>query len=433
MNLGLELVACALREQTLRPFIEAGLTWDYLLDELDKSSKAVFGAEDYHAWTTLLDHWEKHSKVPSPDLFRRSFPEEAYPLPKTSYTPAELLDIWRGDRQSYLIQLAATDVATLVQQGDHQGATDLLALFHRLITRVHENPSIIVDWDGKDYDVEARIHREITQGVLTGLPGMDCQFYGFQPGNLICYLGRAKAGKTSFALLSAMRAWEDGKRVLFLSFEIAAGKLPSEPGIADRLDCFGAGIDLGHYMMGQLTRQEQDQLRDFRTTCTDSAFRIIQPTSRYTVTELEADIDDFSPDVVYVDGFYFMHDRVTGKPGSNWEAHDNLANELKRIGMVRMVPVIITHQVREKQLHGKKGAGIDDSAMMGGTAIIMYADMVLGVDVDDEHVRTISCTRSRLKYLDTIHGTWDWSDCTFHEQAATVDASQFGYGQEGDE
>ena len=46
--------------------------------------------------------------------------------------------------------------------------------------------------------------------------------------------------------------------------------------------------------------------------------------------------------------------------------------------MNRMLPVIITHQVREKQIRGKKGKGIDDGAMMGGTGIIMCADMVLG-------------------------------------------------------
>ena len=45
---------------------------------------------------------------------------------------------------------------------------------------------------------------------------------------------------------------------------------------------------------------------------------------RYTVTELEYDIDRHRPDVVYIDGFYFMTDRETGKRGANWEGHDNL-------------------------------------------------------------------------------------------------------------
>src|SRR5690242_16388636 len=62
-----------------------------------------------------------------------------------------------------------------------------------------------------EHDVESRVDRKVKRGVLTGIPGLDEQFYGFQPGNLIFYLGRAKAGKTSFALLSALNAWSDGR------------------------------------------------------------------------------------------------------------------------------------------------------------------------------------------------------------------------------
>ena len=186
-------------------------------------------------------------------------------------------------------------------------------------------------------------------------------------------------------------------------------------------------------MMGELTGEEQRKIREFRATCTDEAFKIIQPTRAYTVTELEADIDRHQPDVVYIDGFYFMTDRETGKRGGNWEGHDGLSGELKALGLARRLPVIITHQVREKQIHGKKGKGIDDGAMMGGTGIIMAADMVLGADIDDDKTHTISCTRSRLRYLDTIYGKWDWSVCAFSEVASPVDEDLYAYGKDGDE
>jgi hypothetical protein len=433
LNLGRELVACALREGSLRPFIEAGITDDWLTNQEDVSRAAVFDSEDLSAWFTLQKYHDQHGKMPSVDMFRRSHPEESYSLPKSDYTPAELLEIFQQDRRRYLTQLAASDIADLLADGKVDAVVDLMERATWMIRNTYTSRNIVVSWDSEDYDVEARIHREVKRGIMTGIDGLDKQFYGYQPGNLICYLGRAKAGKTSFALLSALKAWEDGKRVLFLSFEIAAGKLPSEPGIADRLDCFGSGIDLIHYMMGELTHEEQSKLRDFRKYCTDEAFKIVQPTARYTVTDLEADIDRYQPDVVYVDGFYFMIDRETGKSGAHWEGHDNLAGDLKTLAMNHMIPVIITHQVREKQLQGKKGKGIDDGAMMGGTGIIMFADMVLGADVDDDKVHTLSCTRSRLRYLDTIHGTWDWSTCTFGEVAAPVDEDQFGYGKDDDD
>jgi len=436
MNLGLELVACALREGTLQPFTDAGINREWLTDQEDVSRAAVFSTEDLDAWMTLLRYHEEHGKLPSLDMFRRSHPAEAYKLPESDYNPDELVKIVREERRRNLAQVAASDIADALGEDRIDDALELMDRALRIARKTYASNSVVVDWDNKDYDVEGRIHRKIRRGAVTGIPGLDDQpgFYGFQPGSMTCYLGRAKAGKSSFAMLSAIRAWEDGKKVLFLTFEIAAGKSPDEPGIADRLDCFGANIHLLHYMQGELTAEEQDKLRAFRADCTAEAFRIVQPNGRYTVTDLEADVERYQPDVVYIDGFYFMTDAQTGKSGAQWEGHDNLANDLKALAMNRMVPVVISHQVREKQLTGKKGKGIDDGAMMGGTAIIMFADLVLGVDADDAGTRTISCTRSRLQYLTTVHGTWDWSKCTFSEQAAPYDEEKFaGNGKDDDD
>ena len=220
--------------------------------------------------------------------------------------------------------------------------------------------------------------------------------------------------------------------MLFLSFEIAAGKEPSEPGIADRLDCFGSGIDLTHYMMGDLTGDEQ---RSCESSATLHRQRVPdRPADRPLHGHRAGGRHRAGTALTWCTstGFTSWSTARRASRAPNWEGHDNLANDLKKLGMNHMIPIVITHQVREKQLTGKKGAGIDDGAMMGGTAIIMYADLVLGVDVDDDKLRTLSCTRSRLKYLDTVHGTWDWRDCTFHEQEAQVDPGQFGYGKEDD-
>lgn len=437
MDLGRELVACALREQTLKPFLAGGITPEWLGDQRDTSRSMIFPDEDFAAWQTLVTYWDRHGKLPTVEVFRRSHPETAYDLPESGYSAEELLDMFQQDRRRLLSQVAAMDFSELVSAGRIEDALALMEGQLRVINETYASKSIVVTWDDPDYDVEGRIARVIERGVMTGVEGFDTQekFFGYQKGNLICYLGRAKAGKTSFALLSALAAWQKGLRVMFLSFEIAAGRLPEEPGITDRLDCFGAQVDMLAYMQGNLGKNDAEELRSFREGCTADTFKIIQPVARYTVTDLEADIEIHRPDVVYIDGFYFMTDRETGKPGSNWEGHDNLAGDIKQVAMNHMIPVIITHQVREKQLTGKKGAGIDDGAMMGGTGIIMFADMVLGVDADEEGNRTLTCTRSRLQYLDPVRGRWDWTTCQFSESAGDnpFDQEVFGYKQGGDE
>lgn len=431
MQLGNEIIACALRTGELRPFTEAGINREWLSSTEDISHAAVFPDEDRAAFETILRYWDQHAKVPTVDVFERSHPEATYRLPDSAYTPAELIAVWREDRKTYLGQVAAGDIADLVSEGNVDDAADLMDRAARTIREASGNRSIVLDWDNASYDVYARANRKVKRGVGTGIPAIDEQIPGFYQGNLIVYLGRAKAGKTSFLLLAALEAWMSGKKILFISVEIAAGADPNTPGIGDRLDAFGSGISYLDYAMGQLDPRAKDRLEAFRETCTDDVFKIVQPNGTYTATDLESDIDRYQPDVVFVDGFYFLTDRDTGKTGANWEGHDNLAGQLKKIGMDRSVLVFVSHQVREKQLAGKKGKGIDDGAMMSGTGLIMYADMLLGIDVDDEHEHMITCSRSRTGYFESVKGTWDWSTSTFtgaiETFAADVDESEYAY------
>ena len=422
MNLGREIVACALRKREIRSFTEAGINKEFLEDTQDLSRVAIFTDLDASAFKSLLGHYAKHRKIPTLDMFRLSFPEGSYRLPDTDYDPDELIEIFSEDRQRYLSEIAAMDIADAVESGDFATAAEVMEKQAKLIRDSRVSKDIHLIWERSD--IEQRINRSVSEGVYTGIKELDIQFNGFQRGHLITYLGRAKSGKSSFLLLSALKAWKSGRRVMFLTVEITA------EGILDRLDSFASEISFKDYTMGNLTMADSKRLREFRSDIEgNSDFKIVQPMSKYTLTDLEYDIDSFEPDFVCVDGFYFMIDRNTGKTGASWEGHDNLAQEMKTLAMRKSIPIVTSMQVREKQLSRKKGSGIDDGAMMGGTGLVMASDMVLGFDVSDEMVHTISCTRSREGYLSTVKGKWNWDRCTFTvtEVPAQVNNSQFNY------
>lgn len=454
MNLGREIVACALRDGSLKPFIDAGIHEGWLTSREDLTRNAIFTDVDLGAYGTLLRHWTAHSKMPSLDMFHLSHPAASYRLPSSAYTAAELIEVFEQDRARYISQVEAGNIADLAAAGDTEGFLAAMDRAARLIRQSRRTQGFTLVWDAADYDVEERLNRVTPIGIPIGIPELDEQFRGFQDGNLITLLGRAKAGKTSHLILSALHAFlgddeRPGKRVMIVTVEINA------LGVSDRLDCFGAQVSLTKYAAGLLDKEDPraaQKLRKWRKEYVGEydggAMVIVQPTGGYTVTDLEYDIDLYQPEVVYVDGFYFMLDRLTGKNGGSWEGHDNLAREMKELAMRRNLPVIVSHQVREKQLTGKKGAGIDDGAMMGGTGLIMASDMVLGFDADESEpkVHTISCTRSRTGYLRTVKGTWDWSTCTFTvgnfdddgEQRPDVDRSKYarsgkGHGDEADD
>jgi hypothetical protein len=407
---GQQIVSRALLDGTPKPFLDWGWNLAWASDPSNILRLAVFTEPHGAAWRFILSHWEKYHKVPGEDLFRLEFP--VYELARSPATAGELIEQAARAIQAVAAQDGMGDLQAYQEAGDWQAFATRAFELGALMQDQERTGSTVDIWDDDSHDVEALLSRKVKFGVGTGIAEIDGQegFNGFQPGNLITYLGRAKAGKTSFALLSAQdAAMHRYKRVMIVTVEISAAS------IRDRLDAYEAHVGLTRLTTGKLRDDEKERVR--RAYAERGEYEplvyVVQPNEKYTVTDLDADIDKYQPDYVLVDGFYFMTDRVTGKPGAHWEAHDNLATELKRTAMRRNVTIGVTHQVREKQLGSRRGAGIDDGAMMGGTGLIMASDMVLGLDVTDDHLYKITCTRSRTGYLDTVLGNWDWETCTF--------------------
>ena len=408
MNIGLEIISHVLRTGDLRSFLDAGLTRDWLNDKEDPTSRQILDPPyDYGVYFHLIRHYETHRRVMSEDIFRETYPELR--LSSHEYLASEIIEqAQKRIRESHAMS-AAIDIASLTREGRHDDVLALIDATSRRLRNFAGQPASEVDvWDA-EIDVQARLNRVVPPGIKTGIPGLDSQFSGFQKGDLITYLGRAKAGKTSFLLLSALKSWEDGYKVMFVTVEIGRDD------VHDKLDAFKMGLPFTAIQSGTLSSAGQKRYTEVREDMAfqDDAFYIIQPRAKYTINDLRDDIEKYNPEVLYIDGFYFLTDRISGKTGGNWEGHDNLSRELKELAMELNIPLITTMQVREKQLKAK---GIDDGAMMGGTGLTMASTIVLGLTWEREtRVHDITCTRSRTLYLEDVSGLWDWDSSKFVE------------------
>jgi hypothetical protein len=431
-NLGREIIANILRVKTpaMKAFLEAGFNMEWLKDSVDLSRAAVFSETDLEAYTFIVKHYLSEREVPSTGFFRFNYPAETFRLPESDVTTNELVAAASSWRYEVQIRTYGGDFIDLVESGKFEDAQAVT----REITKIrvaNSTKNIHIVWDGKEYDLDPRINREINQGVLTGIEALDADFTGWQPGDLVTYLGREKAGKTSFFLKSSLATYfneEVPRKILFVSVEIAAGNDPSRPGIADRLDAFSAGVSFKDYSRGRLSWDHEAMNRLIKARAEmdlPGEYHIIQPVGTYTILDLENDIETYEPDVVYVDGFYMMTDIETGKGGGDWQGHDNLAKAFKFLAMRKKIVLLTSTQVRAKQLSGKKKE-IEGHAMMGGTGLNMWSDMVLGVNIDDDKVtHTITCSASRTGYLPTVRGTWDWSTCTFNGAEEVPESEEF--------
>lgn len=406
---GEEILATVLDQpETLRTLVEARFDLTWMTGKDDLSRAAIFDEESAEAYKFILRHWDNRHAVPTRAYFAKNFP--ALKVPAPSFTPEELLDVAAQERKRAQLEIRGADFIDLFDAGKYDEAEQLMEDTVRLLRWQRSNPSVHLTLDSEDYDVEDKFSRTETAGIRTGHPTIDGAFAGFQPGQLIVYLGRSKAMKTTHAIKSALAAHEDGKCVMFVSVEITADS------IADRFDCCSAGVDMNDYLRGRLTEKQEEKLLQMQEKRgLDGRLHVLQPTGAYTITDLESDIDRYEPDYVVVDGFYFLIDHITGKSGANWEGNDNLSREIQEVTLRRNITTLVTMQIREKQARaGKKGGGFDDNSIVGGTGLTMACFYMFTLDYDpDTKINTMTNTRARTGYLPTLRGTWAWGRFEF--------------------
>jgi AAA domain len=425
MILGREIIARVLQTKNIRPYLDTGMDIAFMSDNMNPAYAAVFTGQDIDAWITILRHFDKYSKVMDESFFRLSYPPESYRLVEPSFDDKELVDMANNAIATFETRVGTTEAQRYIEAGDPHAAAEIMLATARKVLHQQEQAAITVSWDRKDFQIEERISLVREAGPGWGVDELDKSWAGSQSGQLIAIIGRKKAGKSTFLLQSAYHAWHgrrgfaaqedlEPRRVLFVTTE-----MPEED-IRDTLACYGAGINPGPYLSStknfRLKPADEDTLRAYwRSEMSEAAeaFCVVQPVGRFTIVDLEYEIEKFEPDIIYIDGFYFLTDVATGRtPGSSWEAHDNLARDLKNMAMRNRFPIWVTHQAREKQL-GKAGGGFHDTAMMGGTGLGMAADMVFTIDKGDDRVVTITNTAARRAYLPKIKGEWDWDEFNF--------------------
>lgn len=417
MNIGNAVISHLIQEQENNDIIflnDTGfsLTW---LRNNGGGSEVLFTGDDRQVYTYILTYFNRHHRIPPVEIFREHYPD--YRLERIhSKFPSmdELIDEGERKVKSYLIGDMISRAIDLHDAGkiDQSIAllkTDSLRIGEDLKYRKGRADSL----QDPRFDLEAMLSKQMDAGIPFGIQAVDSEdgFFGFQPGQLITILGRQKAGKTTFTLHSALKAWEAGYRVLFFSVEMDVMLL------RQRLYAMGAHVSPSRIRRGRLREDEKHLVRDFHGKMTDddtevnAGFFISKKRSMITISDILEEINLYQPNVIYIDGFSFMMDERSGKLTEDWQANGAVADELKAIALDREVTVVTSTQVREKQYAAKHG--IEARTIAGGTGLLQASDLVIGLDKDENHVHTVSSVLSRFEYFRTTAVEIDWETMTF--------------------
>lgn len=210
-------------------------------------------------------------------------------------------------------------------------------------------------------------------GVETGWPTFDLVTGGYQDSDLITWVARPGLGKTYILLKQARYANRvQGKSVLFITTEMGLEQ------IARRDIALELGVRPDYLKTNTISTYTMRRIAAYRMgIMNDDTFRIFSVGMGTPVQAIEALIDEFGPDVIYIDGGYLLHPSAKGKM-NRIERVGEVFDEIKGLTISCNRPIIVTMQYNRQAGKGGKDGSLENIGFTD--AVGMHSSIVVGVN-----------------------------------------------------
>jgi hypothetical protein len=226
---------------------------------------------------------------------------------------------------------------------------------------------------------------------------------GLKKQNFIVIYGRPKSMKTWVALKIAVNAYLEGRRrVLFYSREMS----PEE--LLGRAACIIAKVDYNEFLNGRLQPHVRDHLfrvleeladdeRSGGSTTGRPPFFVVvsdrEATDGGGVSWLQAKIEEFDPDIAFVDGMYLMKDDRTKSRTIDWKNITHISQDIKLTARRFDIPIV---GITQANRGAEKSTGDDLTELAFADALGMDADAVFRVK---KHMRVDPVLKKKITEL----------------------------------
>jgi replicative DNA helicase len=393
-----------------------------VIQEQDISYPLKHGVKSDHftkewgtVWTWLISYWRTHGSVPTDRAINMEFGDIKVLDAKSEPFSALVDEMFASYRQRNLVEAMSAAMPAL-NAGNTSEAFKLLSAGVQKagadVARLRD-VNLIETWEARleKYD-ELRKMPNAIRGIPTGINGLDRITSGFRPQQLITFVGEAKKGKSLMTLMMANAAHLHGKQPLFVSFEMSAEEQ------AARYDAIVAKVPYSNILRANLSDLEFEKVRNtLRMRKNMHPFIITEDTSSLTtVSSIAAKLQEYKPDILFVDGVYLMDDE-NGEPKGSPQALTNITRSLKRLAQTADIPIIGTTQVLSWKLGNKKSRRVTVDSIGYTSSFAQDSDLVLAVesDPDIEDQGIIRVVIARAAPQGEIRINWDWNNMDFTE------------------
>jgi replicative DNA helicase len=322
------------------------------------------------AYQFVRAHYNRYNQLPTPDTCRINGHALVPATEPVSYYETRLRARFaythvQAGLPTFQAALARRDIAQM-HEFMRNGARSLdLASATRDTAPLYELSEEVL----RDYQ-HAHSHPG-RQGITLGWPLLDTYTNGAEGGDVITIVARPNKGKSWLLTHMARAAWLANASVLFVTMEMTGKQ------IARRMLGFDAGINPNYIREGRLSEFGYGAVVETHERFQTAApFHIMTGSFDKSTAAVDAGIQEFSPDIVYIDASYLMKPERSG----NKKAHELLAEvgtEIKQIALSRNKPIAQTVQFNRSAEQAEERT----LAHIGGTDVVgQISTIVIGVD-----------------------------------------------------
>lgn len=395
------LIARVVIDGDITPALEARILPAWFVDEQHRE-----------VWTHIATHFRDYGEVPTEKMLRYDWPDYALVEPDASLKV--YIDRIADRRRNNLLGETLAEAASELENGDSALAADVLA---RGLTRVYSEVSTLRDIDLTTSWLERLEKYEwyaANRGKLLGIPmgvrTIDEALAGFQPEQLITFAGKQKSGKSYMLMHSALTAHRNGSTVLFISFEMSNDEQ------AARHDALISQVDHSALIRGESSEKMRNKVQKALKRRKNMQPFVLSsdPSGGNTISSVAAKIEQYKPDIVFVDGVYLMADEENGR--DERQQLTNITRGFKRLAQRTRLPIIITTQALEWKI-GRRG--LQTSSLGYTSSFGQDSDALIGFEsIDEDNDPGLK----RVKILDARNAPrvstlvrWDFEEGTMQE------------------
>lgn len=209
------------------------------------------------------------------------------------------------------------------------------------------------------------------QGITYGWDFLDAITGGLRGGDVGTIVARPGLGKSFTITRAAVNAWRQGASVAFVSMEMTAVET------ARRVISMETGVNPDFLMRGRMSEWGEDHVQAYLQRIDGRPpFTLLVGDLSKSVGDVDALIQEHSPDFVCIDASYLLNPSDQRYKGKRWEALAATGQEIKGLALRRNKPILQTVQFNRSSTADEEM----DLSQIGGTDVVgQISSLVLGM------------------------------------------------------